>query len=95
MQKTEPYEALVSYVGRVGRIKVDGVVVAGKHFRKLRNNFGCLEKMITWVCTYDSKSGLPDGPNLGKFWRALELKLLVHLMAVLNILQPSGIFYGR
>jgi hypothetical protein len=24
-------------------------------------------------------------PNLGKFWRAIELKMLVHLMVIWNI----------
>jgi hypothetical protein len=34
-------------------------------------------------------------PNLGKFWRALERKMLVLFMAVWNVLRPSVIFYGR
>jgi hypothetical protein len=32
-------------------------------------------------------------PNLGKFWRALELKVL--LFIIWSILQPFGIFYGH
>jgi hypothetical protein len=42
-------------------------------------------------------SGLPDGkftiqnPNLGKFWRALELKMLVYFILV--FLCPFGICY--
>jgi hypothetical protein len=34
-------------------------------------------------------------PNLGKFWRALEWKMLVYFMVICNILRPFGIFYGR
>jgi hypothetical protein len=30
----------------------------------------------------------PKNPNLCKFWRALELKMLVYFMAIWNILQP-------
>jgi hypothetical protein len=34
-------------------------------------------------------------PNLGKFWRAFEWKMLVYFMAVWNILRSFGIFYGH
>jgi hypothetical protein len=34
-------------------------------------------------------------PNLGKFWRASEWKLLVYFMTICNILRPFGIIYGR
>jgi hypothetical protein len=34
-------------------------------------------------------------PNLGKFWRALDLKLLIQFMAIWNILQTIGIFYDH
>jgi hypothetical protein len=30
--------------------------------------------------------------NLGKFWRALELKTQVDFMIIWNILQPFGLF---
>jgi hypothetical protein len=46
-------------------------------------------------------AGLPDGSfsfqnsNLGTIRRALELKMLVYLMTILNILLPYGIFYGN
>jgi hypothetical protein len=42
-------------------------------------------------------TGLPDGtfqtknPNLGKFWRALEWKSLLHSIATWNMY----VFYGR
>jgi hypothetical protein len=32
--------------------------------------------------------------NLGKFWRALEWKMLVYFMTILSILRPNGIVYG-
>jgi hypothetical protein len=44
---------------------------------------------------------LPDGcfqtknPNLGKFWRVLEWKMLVYFMAIWNILPSFGIFYDH
>jgi hypothetical protein len=34
-------------------------------------------------------------PNLGKFWRALEWKMLVYFTAIWNIFRPFEIFYGR
>jgi hypothetical protein len=33
--------------------------------------------------------------NLGKFWRALDWKMLIYFMAVWNILPTSGIFYDH
>jgi hypothetical protein len=52
-------------------------------------------------CFLHSNTGLPHGlfqiknPNLGKFWRALEWKMLAYFMAIWNILHPFGIIYGR
>jgi hypothetical protein len=34
-------------------------------------------------------------PNLDKFWRALDRKMLIYFMAVWNILQTFGIFYDH
>jgi hypothetical protein len=34
-----------------------------------------------------------ENPNLGKFWRPLDWKMLMYCMAIWNILQPFGIFY--
>jgi hypothetical protein len=34
-------------------------------------------------------------PNLGKFWRALDWKLLIYFMAIWNILWRFGIFYDH
>jgi hypothetical protein len=34
-------------------------------------------------------------PNLGTFWRALEWKMLVYLLAIWNILTQFGIVYGH
>jgi hypothetical protein len=32
-------------------------------------------------------------PNLGKFWRALDWKMLTYFMAIWNISHTFGIFY--
>jgi hypothetical protein len=32
--------------------------------------------------------------NLGKFWKALEWKMVVYVMPIWNISRPFGIFYG-
>jgi hypothetical protein len=34
-------------------------------------------------------------PHLGKFWRALEWKMMVYFMVIWNILRSVGIFYGH
>jgi hypothetical protein len=34
-------------------------------------------------------------PNLGKFWSALEWKMLLYFMTIWNILRPFGIMGGR
>jgi hypothetical protein len=31
-------------------------------------------------------------PNFGQFWRALQWKMLVYLMAIWSIFRPLGIF---
>jgi hypothetical protein len=36
-----------------------------------------------------------NNPNLGKFWRALDGKILIYFMAIWSILQPFGIFYDH
>jgi hypothetical protein len=33
-------------------------------------------------------------PNLGKFLRVLQWKMIVNFMAIWNILWPFGLFYG-
>jgi hypothetical protein len=33
--------------------------------------------------------------NLGKFWRALDGKMLIYFMAIWYILHPFGIFYDH
>jgi hypothetical protein len=40
-------------------------------------------------------SFLAKNPNLGKFWRALDWKMLIYFMAIWNILQTFGIFYDH
>jgi hypothetical protein len=36
-----------------------------------------------------------ENPNLGKFWKALEWKMLVYFMVMWNILRSFGIFCGH
>jgi hypothetical protein len=38
---------------------------------------------------------IPKNPDLGRFWRALEWKMLVYFMTIWNILRPFVIIYGR
>jgi hypothetical protein len=33
-------------------------------------------------------------PNLGKFWKAPDWKMLIYFMAIWNILPTFGIFYN-
>jgi hypothetical protein len=35
------------------------------------------------------------GPNLGKFWRVLQWKILVYILTIWSILRPSEVFYGH
>jgi hypothetical protein len=34
-------------------------------------------------------------PNLGKFWRALQWKILAYFVTIWSILRPLQIFYGH
>jgi hypothetical protein len=36
-----------------------------------------------------------QNPNLGKFWRVLDGKMLLYLMAIWNVLWTFGIFYDH
>jgi hypothetical protein len=36
-----------------------------------------------------------QNPNLGKFWRALDWKMLMYFVPVWNILHTAGIFYDH
>jgi hypothetical protein len=35
-----------------------------------------------------------QNPNLGKFWRVLQWKMLVYFIAIWSIFRPFGIFCG-
>jgi hypothetical protein len=48
---------------------------------------GC---QMVYLCMFE-----PKNLNLGKFWRASELKMLVYFMAICNILQPFGWPFGN
>jgi hypothetical protein len=47
------------------------------------------ERLATLMVCFQTKN-----PNLGKFWRALEWKMLLYFMTIWNILWPFGIIYG-
>jgi hypothetical protein len=34
-------------------------------------------------------------PNLGKFWRVSQRKMLVYFITIWSILRPIGMFYGN
>jgi hypothetical protein len=38
---------------------------------------------------------LTKNPNLGKFWKVLQWKMLLYYMAIRSIFQPFGKFYGH
>jgi hypothetical protein len=68
--------------------------------RQVVKTFSVLD--ICFRCQkFFSDAGLPDGlfqtknPNLGKFWRALDWKMLIYFMPIWNILQTFGIFYNH
>jgi hypothetical protein len=45
-------------------------------------------RVARWFMHFQTKN-----PTLGKFWRALECKMLVYFMPIWNILRPVGIVY--
>jgi hypothetical protein len=49
-----------------------------------------LSRVARWYLCFGTKI-----TNLGLFWRALEWKMLVNFMTILNILQLFGIFCGQ
>jgi hypothetical protein len=36
-----------------------------------------------------------QNPNWGKFWRALDLEMLIYFTAICNILRTHGIFFDH
>jgi hypothetical protein len=36
-----------------------------------------------------------NNPNLGKFWRGLDWKVLIYCLTIWSILRPLEIFYGH
>jgi hypothetical protein len=60
-------------------------------------------QILGQLCHYLFSAGRQDcqmvcfqtkNPNWGKFWRALEWKILVYFMIIWNILRPIGVHYG-
>jgi hypothetical protein len=55
----------------------------------------------TFVHTVDSRVARcytyfqTKDPNLGKFWRVLQWKMLVYFMRIWSILRQIGLFYAH
>jgi hypothetical protein len=48
----------------------------------------CGPRVARWFVCFQT-----ENTNLGKFWRALDWKMLIYFMPIWNILQIFGIFY--
>jgi hypothetical protein len=83
------------WAGRIQRAKISGPEKNGRMLHPLflitlnpieiqSHNQGC--QMVSFKI---------KNPNLGKFWRALEWKMLISFMAFLNILQTFRKFYDH
>jgi hypothetical protein len=55
-------------------------------FQAARDN---LQQGCQMVC-FQTKN-----PNMSRFWRAFEWRMLVCFLVIWNILRPFGIFYGQ
>jgi hypothetical protein len=81
----------------------------GLHFRRFfayiksschsgwRASAECIYKSCQWLCTRVARWFVfkPKNPNLGKFWRVLQWKILVYFVTNRSILRPLEIFYGH
>jgi hypothetical protein len=72
------------------RTMTSGSHVIKRHNDKTENIFFRSLRQGSQMVYFRTKN-----PDLGKFWRALEWDRLAYSMAVWNILQPLGIFYGH
>jgi hypothetical protein len=71
---------------------VDEAVAGNGHLQTFRNN-SALGRHLGQGCQMVSFQ--TQNPNLGKFWRALDWKMLIYFMAIWIILQTFGIFYNH
>jgi hypothetical protein len=55
------------------------------------SNLGPTQKYPNWDFWFEN---IPSG-KLGKFWKALQWKMLLYFMAIRYILWPFGIFFGN
>jgi hypothetical protein len=78
----KPAQSKQSPIGR--KIAQSGHPGRGRNARSTRDSQGC-----QMVC-FQTKN-----PNLGKFWRALEWKMLVYFMVIWDTLRQFGLFYGH
>jgi hypothetical protein len=58
--------------------------------------FGSFEEQVSRAETRVARwhAFKPKIPNSGKFWRALQWKMLIYFTAFWYILWPFGLFYG-
>jgi hypothetical protein len=73
----------------------------------LEDKFTCTGEVIPWGPGVKLRMALSairvarwfvfksEIPNLGKFWRALDLNMCIYFMAIWNILWVLGIFYDH
>jgi hypothetical protein len=60
-----------------------------------------LQVTTIWFCTMRSRQGCQmfyfqtKNNNLGKFFRALDWKILIYFMPIWNIFRAFGKYYGR
>jgi hypothetical protein len=73
--------------------------VCGTHVSSVTKNGPNIAQ--NWLLPIYCGPGLPDGfflnqnHNLGKFWRAIDWKMLIYFMDIWNILHTFGIFYNH
>jgi hypothetical protein len=77
-----PFSQLSIVDGSIFSLSIDNV--GSRLVKDIRGNQGC---QMVYLQT--------KIPILGKFWMALEWKMLVHFMIISNISQSFDIIYGR
>jgi hypothetical protein len=68
------------------------VVVRSKNVER-KNGHNFFDRTTTNEQGCQMVSFQTKNPNLGKFWRVLDWKMLIYFMAIWNVLQTFGMFY--
>jgi hypothetical protein len=82
---------------RIWFLTANGIIQFSKT-AVLKRTLNTLQYIPTYIPTYmDARWYIfkPKNPNLGKFWRVLQWKMLIYFIATWSILQPFRIFYCR